>query len=106
MRRDRALDTYERVQQKALTELENKKTQENLKIQEEIDRLVGEKQARIQTNNAEIAREKDRFKSWCLQKQKEEARIADAVSHFVSENPITVSGSIQAADPAPKGQGS
>ena len=106
VRRDCALDTYERVQQKALTELENKKRQENQKIQEEIDRLVAEKQARIQANNAEIAREKDRFKSWCLQKQKEEKRIADAVSHFVSENPITVSGGIEAADPAPKGQGS
>src|SRR5438552_2604412 len=36
VRRDRALDTYERVQQKAVTELENKKTQENSKIQDEI----------------------------------------------------------------------
>src|SRR5947207_3583204 len=53
VRRDRALDTYERVQQRAVTELENKKTQENRKIQDEIDRLVAEKQARIQANNGD-----------------------------------------------------
>jgi hypothetical protein len=105
VRRDRALDTYERVQQKALTELENRKTQENRKIQEEIDRLVAEKQGQIQSNNGEIARERDRFKSWCLQKQKEEKRISAAISHFVSENPITVSGGNE-VDPAPKAQGS
>ena len=104
VRRDRALDTYERVQQKALTELENKKIQENRKVQEEIDRLVAEKQSRIQANNGEIAREKERFKTWCSEKQKEEKRIADAVSHFVSENPITISGGTEAG-PATKPQG-
>jgi len=91
VRRDRALDTYERVQQRAVTELENKKTQENRKIQDEIDRLVAEKQARIQANNSDIAKEKERFKNWCSEKQKEEKKIADAVSLFVSENPISIS---------------
>ena len=104
VRRDRALDTYERVQQKALTELENKKIQENRKIQEEIDRLVAEKQSRIQANTGEIVREKERLKTWCSEKQKEEKRIADAVSHFVSENPITISGRTEAG-PATKPQG-
>jgi hypothetical protein len=100
VRRDRALDTFERVQQKAVSELENKKTQENRKIQDEIDKLIAEKQAKIQANNGEVAREKERFKSWCEQKQREEKRIADAVSHFVSENPITVSGEIHTNPPA------
>ena len=74
-----------------MTELENKKTQENRKIQDEIDRLVAEKQARIQANNGDIAKEKERFKNWCSEKQKEEKKIADAVSLFVSENPISIS---------------
>jgi hypothetical protein len=92
VKRDRALDTFERVQQKAVTELENKKTQENRKLQEEIDKLVAEKQARIQANSGEVAHAKERFKSWCARKQQEEKRIFDAVSPFVSENPITISG--------------
>src|SRR6266851_4275 len=89
VRRDRALDTFERVQQKALDELEQRKTEESRQIQEEMDRLVTEHRARIQANADAVAKERERFFSWRLQKQQEEQKIADTVSHFVSENPIT-----------------
>ena len=89
VRRDRALDTFERVQQKAVDDLSQRKEQENRQIQAEMDRLVAEHRARIQANNDAIAKERDRYYSWRLQKQQEEQKIADTVSHFVSENPIT-----------------
>jgi len=89
VRRDRALDTFERVQQKGVEELEARMTEENRKIQEEMDRMVAEHRARIQANNDAIAKEKERFFSWRLHKQQEEQKIADTVSHFVTENPIT-----------------
>jgi len=89
VRRDRALDTFERVQQKAVEDLEKRKTAENTQIQAELDRLVAEHRARIQANSDAVAKEKDRFFGWRLQKQQEEQKIADTVSHFVSENPIT-----------------
>ena len=89
VRRDRALDTFERVQQKALDELEQRKTEESRQIQEEMDRLVTEHRARIQANSDAVAKERERFFSWRLQKQQEEQKIADTVSHFVTENPIT-----------------
>lgn len=89
IRRDRALDTYERVQQRAVEELEGRKNQENGQIQVEIDKYVTEQRAKIQANNDEIAREKERFTGWRLKKQQEEKKIADAVGYFVSENPIT-----------------
>ena len=95
IRRDRALDTYERVQQRALEELESRKTQENAQIQAQIDKYVTEQRAKIQANNNEITREKERLTGWRLKKQQEEKKIADTVGHFVSENPIT-SGSVQA----------
>lgn len=100
VRRDKALDTYERVQEKGLLELENKKIQENRQIQAELDRMVAEYQARIRKNNDEVAKEKERFFGWRLKKQQEEQRIADAVSYFVAENPIT-SGKPLASPPAP-----
>lgn len=109
VRRDRALDTYERVQEKALLELETKKNQENRQIQAELDRMVAEHQARIQKNNDEVAKEKERFFGWRLKKQQEEQKIADAVSYFVTENPITTSkpSAPPPAPPAPpKPQGS
>lgn len=95
IRRDRALDTYERVQQHAVEELEAKKTQENAQIQAQIDKYLTEQRAKIQANNDEIAREKERFAGWRLKKQQEEKKIADAVGYFVSENPITT-GPVQA----------
>jgi hypothetical protein len=89
VRRDRALDTFERVQQKAVEDLEKRKTDENTQIQAELDRLVSEHRARMQANSDAVAKEKDRFFGWRLQKQQEEQKIADTVSHFVTENPIT-----------------
>ncbi|HXJ67723.1 MAG TPA: hypothetical protein VNM39_02395 [Verrucomicrobiae bacterium] len=89
IRRDRALDTYERVQQKAFEDLVAKKTAETKDIEAEIERLTKERQARIQANAEAVAKERARVDDWRLQKQKEEQRIADAVSYFVTENPIT-----------------
>src|SRR5215471_1407442 len=89
IRRDRALDTYERVQQRTVEELEGKRSQENAEIQAQIDKYLTEQRAKIQANNDEIAREKERFAGWRLKKQQEERKIADTVGYFVSENPIT-----------------
>lgn len=107
VRRDRALDTYERVQQKALEELEARKAQENAQIQAEMDRLVAEHRARIQANADETARFKERTYGWLLKKREEEKRIAEAVAPFVTENPITAGGASVAPtpDPAPPGSG-
>jgi hypothetical protein len=92
VRRDRALDTFERVQEKAATELEGRKVQENSQLQAEIDKFVSEQRAKIQANNDEVTREKERFFGWRLKKQQEEKKISDAVAPFVSENPITTGG--------------
>jgi ElaB/YqjD/DUF883 family membrane-anchored ribosome-binding protein len=89
VRRDRALDTFERVQQRAADELEARKTKENADIQAQIDKYVTEQRAKIQSNNEEVSREKERFTGWRLKKQQEEKKIAEAVGYFVSENPIT-----------------
>jgi hypothetical protein len=93
IRRDRALDTYERVQQRALEELESGKTRENAQIQSEIDRYVTEQRAKIQANNDAVSGEKERLTGWRLKKQQEERKIAEAVGYFVSENPITTGAS-------------
>jgi hypothetical protein len=100
VRRDRALDTYERVQQRAVEELESKKTTENSQIQADIDKYVTEQRAKIQSNNDAISREKERFTGWRLKKQQEEKKIADAVGYFVSENPITT-GDVNAQQQQP-----
>jgi hypothetical protein len=89
IRRDRALDTYERVQQRALEELDTSKGKENAQIQADIDRYVTEQRAKIQANNDAVARETERVTGWRLKKQQEEKKISETVGYFVSENPIT-----------------
>jgi hypothetical protein len=100
VRRDRALDAFETVQQRALDQLEARKAEENKKLQQEADRVLNELRAKIQANNDEVAREQERMRTWRLQKQQEEKRIADAVAPFVSENPITT-GPVSAPSPGP-----
>jgi len=101
IRRDRALDTYERVQQRAAEELESKKAKENSDIQAQIDKYVTEQRAKIQSNNDQISREKERFTGWRLKKQQEEKKIAEAVGYFVAENPITT-GDVNTPPSPPK----
>jgi len=98
VRRDRALDGYERVLQKSLTDIQTRKTAENRQIEAEMNKMLAEYRARIQANNEAIAKETERFSAWRAQKQQEEKKIADTVGCFVTENPITVSG--VAASPA------
>ena len=104
VRRDRALDTYERVQEKAVNQLESQKTQENAQIQADMDKYVAEQRAKIQANNDTVAKEKERFFGWRLKKQQEEKKISDAVAPFVTENPITTGGSSSSAAPKPGGK--
>ena len=89
IRRDQALDGFERVRQKSVEDIEARKVDENRKIQADLDKYVAEQKAKLQANLDEVAKQKELFASWRLQKQLEEQRIADCVSHFVADNPIS-----------------
>ncbi|MGJ5816126.1 hypothetical protein [Paludibaculum fermentans] len=94
--RDRALDTFEAVQQRALDQLETRKADENKNLQAEADRVLNELRAKIQANNDEVTKERERLQGWRFQKQQEERRIFDAVAPFVPENPITTGPAVPA----------
>ena len=102
VRRDRALDGFETVQQRSMEQLEERKAKENTDIQAEIDRFTAEQRARIDANNDEVKREKERFYGWRLNKQQEEQKIADIVSYFVTPNPITTSRNPASVTPPAK----
>ena len=70
-----------------------------------MDRVLAERRASMQKNNAEIAAAKEKFRGWRLQKQQEEQRISDTVAYFATENPITTGVPPAAPPPKPKGQG-
>jgi len=91
VKRDKALDTFERMQQKQVEEFEAAKIEENRKHQAEMDRLIAECKAKMEGNQKSILQRKEAFHNWRSQKQMEEDKIAAAIAHFVTENPITTS---------------
>ena len=91
VKRDRALDTYERVLVKHLEDLRGQKAAENQRLEEEINQRVAELKARVDQNNTELGAEQNNLLAWRVRKRQEEDRIAEAIGYFVSENPITTS---------------
>lgn len=89
VRRDQALDTYERVLEKHLATFRDGKTAENAQLEAEIAQRVSELRGRIDENNLLMTREHDELQAWRARKHQEETVIAEAVGYFVSENPIT-----------------
>jgi Asp-tRNA(Asn)/Glu-tRNA(Gln) amidotransferase A subunit family amidase len=89
VRRDQALDTYERVLEKHLEDLRADKAAENSRIEAEINERLAELRGRIEENNSQTSREQDALMAWRTRKRQEESTIAEAVSYDVSENPVT-----------------
>jgi hypothetical protein len=89
VKRDRALDTYERVLQKSLEARAAEVAAENTRLEDEIAKQVAGLRARIDENTRALAAEQQEFGAWQERKRQEESTIADAVGYFVSENPIT-----------------
>jgi hypothetical protein len=102
IRRDQALDAFERVRAKSVEELEARKMDENKNIQAALDEYIAQQRARIQANLDEVAKQKESFHSWRFQKQQEEQRIADCVSYFVTDNPISTGANPRPAGGEPK----
>ena len=90
VRRDRALDTFERVQEKSLHTLERQVKANAEQWQKEIDALIAERQAKIKAANEGFAQEAAALLAWRARKSQEEGRIAEAVGHFLPDNPITI----------------
>ncbi len=93
VRRDRALDTYERVLQQHVDKLVEATAAENRALEDEVARRAAELRATIDENMRAVAAEQAELQAWRQRKQHEEALIAEAVGHFVSENPVTRSAS-------------
>lgn len=91
VRRDRALDTYERVLQKHLDDMRAQIEAENKQIEDEIQQRVTELRTRIDENTRRLVAEQSELAGWRTRKHQEEMMIADAVGYFVAENPITTS---------------
>ncbi len=92
VRRDQALDQFERFLQARLTERATAADRENAALQAEIDELVRRNRERMDANRRAVDAARERFEAWRRDKQTEERRLAEAVAPFVDGNPISTAG--------------
>ena len=92
--RQRALRDYEEAEEAKLHRFEAGKTEENRKLQAELDRLTKDYMTRMQANLDEVARAQDDFRAWQKKKQQEAQRIADAAAFCVPESIAGGSGNL------------
>ncbi len=78
--RERSLDTYEGVQQKALEEFEARKSKQNRELQTELEAKIADYNTKIQTNTGDVARARASFVSWQGQKHQEVERLRETVN--------------------------
>lgn len=79
MKRQHALNTYEEGQRKQVDEFETRLTQENARIQGEMERITAHYAERIQRNRDRIAHEKEALRNWQMAKQHESQRISEVI---------------------------
>lgn len=78
--RERVLDTYEGVQQKALEEFEARKTKHNRELQAELEAKIADYNNKIQTNASDVTRARESFAAWQTRKHQEVDRLRETVS--------------------------
>ena len=89
VRRDQALDQFERFLQAKLAEHATAADRDNATLQAELDELARRNRERMDANRRAVDSARERFETWRASKQEEERRLAEAVAPFVSANPIT-----------------
>ena len=92
IRRDQALDAYERTLQEQLAAREADVAAKNAALQAEIDELARRNQERMRTNSVDLEAERARVLEWRYAKMQEERRLFDAVAPFVEANPVSLGG--------------
>ncbi len=94
VRRDQALDQFERFLQTKLGDRAANADQEIARLQAELDAAQKRLREAIDAERRAVDVARIEFERWRETKRVEERRLADAVAPFVEENPITHEGSV------------
>ena len=78
-RRQNALSSYETAQRKQLEDFEARKSRENARIEEEMEKVRSHYAERIQANLDQVTKEREAFRNWQNSMQLESQRIADVI---------------------------
>jgi hypothetical protein len=89
VRRDQALDAFERFLADRVARVGRDLEEKNSALQAEIDELVRRNSEQMEANRAKIGAERERFERWQRRKRAEEERLFAAVQPFAASNPVT-----------------
>ena len=107
-RRQNALASYESSQVKQLEEFEARKTKENAKIEEEMEKVRLHYAERVQANLDQVAKEKEVLRNWQMAMQHETQHIGEVIE-LCGKQPVpaqkagtmAAAAGVQAADKSP-----
>ncbi len=85
VKRDKALTQFEKIEERRLREMEQKKSEENKRLQEEMERIFNEIREKMEDNNNYVKESRERFQSWQEEKEKEEQRLSGVLQYFVQQ---------------------
>lgn len=91
VRRDQALDQFEKFLQAKLTERAAAADRDCARLQAELDELTRQNRELMASQRGAVDAARQRFDDWRERKRLEERRLSDAVAPFVESNPITSS---------------
>ncbi len=86
VKRDKALTQFEKIEERRLREMEQKKSEENKRLQEEMERIFNEIREKMEDNNNMLKEAREKFQSWQQDKEKEEQRLSEVLQYFVSQD--------------------
>ncbi|MBI3549702.1 MAG: hypothetical protein HY078_11740 [Elusimicrobia bacterium] len=90
VKKDRALDIFEKVQRDHLKQSVQAKEEENRRLVEEIEKVTREKQKLIEDNKKAIVDIQAKAADWLERKRAMENNLHEIVQHFTTDNPITI----------------
>lgn len=92
VRKDRALDAYQKMLSQRAREVEEKTKKDIERIQKEVEEYLKKKQAEIESLRAQAADFSKQSIDFSVRRLAEEQRLADAISPFLDgkPNPVTV----------------
>ena len=90
--RDQAIDAHDDALRHSLESIQQETSDKNAELQAEMERLLEELRASIESNNEKFARAQSSYEEWRELKRQEEERLFEAIAPFVSQhdNPVTV----------------
>ena len=95
VKKDKALDIFEKVQRDQAKQFGLQKEDENKKLAQEIEAFTREKQKQIESNKKAVSDREKQLAAWLNKKGLKETELHNIIQHFTTDNPISETSQAQ-----------